>query len=313
MGLRRMIVAMVMASVLVALPACTVRVPLGGADEGGAAESSTESSATTDPLAGIDASARVVALGRPIGQMWVLAGGELVGATDDALDLSPEADGIASVGSIEHPSLEKVLSLEPNLVLLSDKTASHKELHAALNGANVPVLVVEVASFKDYATYMGKLTGATGRDELYEKNVTQVSAKIDEVIERSAQEGRGSYLALRIAAKEGKVLGNDDFACMMLGDLGMTNADGSGSTDASAEAVAATNPDWVFVIYQGDAAKAQKNYEKKFVSDPAWAELAASKAGHVVVLPQDLFQNVPNARWAEAYAQLSQVLHGAWA
>ena len=50
-------------------------------------------------LEGISASSRVVALSRSVGELWLLAGGKLVGATDDALDLEGISQDTASIGS----------------------------------------------------------------------------------------------------------------------------------------------------------------------------------------------------------------------
>jgi iron complex transport system substrate-binding protein len=46
-------------------------------------------------------------------------------------------------------------------------------------------------------------------------------------------------------------------------------------------------------------------------SSPAWRGLSAVKAGRSVVLPKDLFHLKPNARWAESYAILADILYGA--
>ncbi len=273
--------------------------------------------AAADVLADIDADSRVVALSRSVGELWLLAGGTLVGATEDALDLPSISgtEGVESIGSPSRPSVEQVLALDPDLVMLTEDLPSHKEARGALEDAGVPVLVVDVDSFDDYADVMARLTAATGRDDLFERNVTAVAQQIDQVLAGFATEDRETYLALRTSSTKNKVLKSDYFACDMLGDLGLSNVADDTSTldDLSLEAIAAADPDWVFVIYQGEGAEAQEAFEVAFRSNPVWSELRAVEQDHVVVLPKDLFQYKPNARWGEAYAYLSQVLHGAWA
>lgn len=283
----------------------------GGAGGGDAAQV-PEAAAVEDVLAGIDASARVVAVSRQAGELWCLAGGALVGVTDDAQALQSDA---ASVGAVESPQVEDIVALEPDLVVVAADAPSYGEVATAMAEAGVPVLVCDVSSFEDYDALMAKLVQATGRDDLYEQNVTNVRAKIDDVLAHSAQEGRGSYVALCVSADECGALAPNGFVCAMLDELGLTPADDGADAagEASVQSVAAADPDWVFVVYEGDVSEAQGAFAETFQNDEAWRELRAVKAEHVVVLPQDLFLHAPNARWAEAYAYLSQVLHGAWA
>ena len=244
--------------------------------------------------------------------MWLLAGGQLVGTTDDALDLPSLAEGCVSIGTLSKPSLEQVVACEPDLVMLTEDLSVHKELHQSLDEAGIPVLVVNIDSFDDYDAVMQQLTAATGRDDLYQQNVADVHTQIESVTANATHEAGGTYLALRTSATKNKALKSDNFTCDMLDDLGLSNVadDTSALDDLSLEAIADADPDWIFVVYQGDEAEAQKAYEEAFSQNPVWSELSATKNGHVVVLSKELFQYKPNAKWGEAYAYLSQVLYG---
>ena len=280
-----------------------------------AADAPTDAAADEDPLASIDANSRVVALSRSLGDLWLCAGGQLVGVTDDGLTLSGLGEDVQGVGSLTRPGLERIIALEPDLVLLSADLPSHQEMLESLTQAHVPVLAVHIGSFDDYDAMMATFTGLTGRDDLYEQNVTSVRARIDDVVAHNARDDRGTYVALRVSATTTEALKADSFACAIIDDMGLTNlADASAALDEpTAEAIAAAGPDWVFVIFQGEETAAQKAYEQGFVADPAWQKLEAVKAGRVVILPKNLFQYKPNARWAEAYVYLSQTLHGSLA
>ena len=270
--------------------------------------------APTDPLDGITADSRVVALSRSVAEMWLLAGGQLAGVPDDARGLDGLDETAEGIGSLTQPDLERILALQPDLVMLTEDLPSHQQMRASLDEAQVPVLVVDVDSFDDYAQTLATLTTITGRDDLFDQNVTAVRAAIDEVLEHAAQPDRGSYLALNVSPTTSRALGDDDFACAMLDDMGLSNAADDMTLDApTPDAIATVDPDWVFVIYQGDLEQAQQAFQEAFSSDPAWSGLTSVQAGHVVVLPKDLFQYKPNARWASAYAYLSQVLNVSWA
>lgn len=285
----------------------------GSSSQAGDAGSGTQQAA--DPLEGIDADSRVVALSRSIGELWLLAGGQLVGVTDDAFDLPGLPEDAESVGTLTKPDLAAIVNLSPDLVMLNDELPAHKELHASLDEAGIPVLVVDINSFDDYADEMAALTRLTGRDDLLEDNVDAVRAKIKRVMETGTRRDGDSYLALRISPTVSKALKSDNFACDIIDDFGLSNvADDTDAFDELAlDEIATADPDWIFVVFQGDQTKALKAYEEAFASEAAWAELAAVKAGHVVMLPKALFQYKPNAKWGEAYSYLSQTLHGAWA
>ena len=48
--------------------------------------------------------------------------------------------------------------------------------------------------------------------------------------------------------------------------------------------------------------------EETLGQNPAWQGLTAVQEGRVYVLPRDLFHYKPNARWAESYAYLYELL-----
>lgn len=307
-GLFRLLALMLAACL--ALAACAA----GSSGDSSAVGSDSEASSAraTGPLEGIDAESRVVALSRSVGEMWLLAGGDLVGITEDGLGLDELRADVAVVGSLARPSLEQVLALEPDLVLVADGIPAHGDILEGAREAGIAALVVDVNSFADYESFMEQFVACTGRADLFERNVTHAAQGIEDILTSYESQG-DTYLALRVSATKNKVLKSDYFACAMLDDLGMQNVanDSSALDDLSLEAIAAADPDWIFVVYQGDDEEARQAYLDAFESNPVWSELRAVREGHVVVLPKDLFQYKPNARWAEAYAYLVEVVGGA--
>lgn len=262
-------------------------------------------------LEGIDATSRVVALSRTSAQVWLLSGGSLVGATDEARGLDGLAGDVIWLG--ERPDVDpgQLVGLGPDLVLTTDDAPLFPELRAALDDADVPLLSLAIGSFVEYGDAMRALTGVTGRDDLYASAVTDVADRIDEIIARSFVEDRGSCVVLRFGNDAQRLAAPDDFAVAMVEDLGLSSGVDRAS-ELSIDELATIDPDWVFVIYQGEGGSAQEAYAT-LRSESAWQELSAVGQGRVVVLPQPLFEHAPCERWAECYAYLSQVLHGAWA
>lgn len=254
----------------------------------------------------------VVALSKSIGDLWLLSGGELSGITDDGLTL----DGIGeaqSIGSLAKPSEEAILALDPDLVLLTADIPSHKQVAEDLENKGVKVEKIDITCFADYDSYIKEFTTLTGREDLYRKNAADVKSRIDEVLEDSSADAAGrTYLEIRVSATKNKALKDDYFASEIFNDFGLSNiaSDDSSLDNLSVEAILAADPDYIFVIPQGKEDEAAKAYEDAFTSDPAWNTLSAVQNDKVYVMPKDLFQYKPNARWDEAYQYVSDILGG---
>lgn len=252
----------------------------------------------------------VVALSKSVGDLWLISGGTLAGITDDGMKMEGIGDA-KSIGSLAKPSLESILALDPDLVLLTADLPSHKKIGEDLKSSGIAVCPIAIGCFDDYASYVKAFTGITGRDDLYKKNVEEVKSGIQDVLINSdADVVQRTYLELRVSATKNKVLKNDYFASEIFNDFGMENIaqDNSSLDDLSVEAILAADPDYIFVIPQGKEDEAEKAYEDAFTSDPAWSELSAVKEDHVFTMPKDLFQYKPDARWAEAYQYVDDIL-----
>ena len=251
----------------------------------------------------------VVAVSKSIGDLWLLSGGQLSGITDDGLTLQGIGEDTVSIGTVSNPSLEAILSLSPDIVMLSGDIPSQKELVQPLEEAGITVYPVNIDSFADYETVMKDLTDMTGRGDLYKTNVTDVADRIGQIKAKASTFQEETCLALRISATKSKVLKDDSFITEILNDLRLTNlaADSSALNELNAEAIADMDPDYIFIVYGGDESEAESVYETMFAASPLWQNLTAVKTGHVCHLPKDLFQYKPNARWDEAYEYIYDI------
>lgn len=255
----------------------------------------------------------VVAISKSNASMWLLAGGQLAATTEDAMDLEGLSDDTVNLGDMTSVSAEAVLDVEPDLVILFEDNPDQNTLGTQLQDLGVNVDFVNIDNFQGYADAMSSFTEMTGRDDLYEKNVTEVSAAIDEIIESVPEDEKGgTFLSLKVSASKNKVLKDDDFTSEIFENLGLSNvaADTSDLDDMSIEAIADADPDWIFVIPRGNEEKAMQSFEDAFEGQEAWSSLSAVQNDHVIVLPKDLFSLKPNDRWAEAYQTAYDYIYG---
>jgi len=258
---------------------------------------------------------RVVALMGSFAETWLLAGGELVGVTDDAytergLSLSEQ---VTTLGAYKSPSVEKIISLDPDLVILSADTKEHVALYETLKQAGVNPAYFSVNLFPEYLDMLNVLTDITGHKDLYEKNGLAIKEEIQSTLDLSKDEEQPKVLFIRAFSSGYKAKNSDSMVGAMLSELGAINiADHNASLleDLSIEAIIAADPDYILVVTMGsDSQRALDVLREGLESNPAWKGLKAVKNQNYHVLPKELFHYKPNARWGESYAQLAQILY----
>ena len=261
---------------------------------------------------------RVAALIGSFADVWQLSGGTVCATAEDAWDdLGLELGDAVSLGGAHSPSLETLLSTEPDLVIASASTSSNVEMREFLENAGIPVAYFDVDCFEDYLNMLDICTDMTGRKDLYEQNGTRIAEQIEAIREECAAadltEKERTVLLLRAAStsvkaknSEGTILGE------MLKDLGCINIADSDETlleNLSVESVIRQEPYRIFVVTMGsDTEKAMDNLSRMMEENPAWGALEAVRENRLYVMDRKLFNSKPNVKWAESYEILSQIL-----
>jgi len=259
---------------------------------------------------------RVAALIGSFADVWVLSGGELVAAAEDAWeDFGIESDAV-SIGGAHSPSLELLLSANPDFVIASASTSSNIEMQTALENVGITVAYFDVDNFEDYLGMLDICTDITGRKDLYEKNGLEIQSRIEKIKtefnSKNIPESRRKVLLLRASSSsvkaknsQGTVLGE------MLKSLGCINIADSQSgllENLSIENIIKNEPYHIFVVSMGDAQKAEKNLKSLMNGNPAWGKLKAVKEERFHIMESRLFNLKPNDDWAVAYEKLCKIL-----
>ena len=263
---------------------------------------------------------RVAALLGSYADIWLLAGGTVCAAADDAWDDFdlPLSEDTVNLGGTKDLSLEALLASAPTFVLASTNTPQHLEWESALQGAGITVAYFDVSSFEDYLRMLKTCTELTGNEESYARYGESVAAVVEEVTSRSRaamEEDAATVLVLRASASsiraknsEGNVLGE------LLGDMGCRNIADSDSNlleNLSVESIYLQNPEHIFIVQVGDdAAGMKENVNRFFAENPLWLELDAVKNDRVHYMDKRLFNLKPNAYWGESYIRLEEILFG---
>lgn len=263
---------------------------------------------------------RVAALLGSYADIWLLAGGTVCAAADDAWDDFdlPLSEDTVNLGGTKDLSLEALLASAPTFVLASTNTPQHLEWESALQGAGITVAYFDVSSFDDYLRMLKTCTELTGNTACYEQYGAEVAAVVEEVTSRSRaamEEDAATVLVLRASASsiraknsEGNVLG--ELLCDM-GCINIADSDSNLLENLSVESIYLQDPDHIFIVQVGDdAAGMKENINRFFAENPLWLELDAVKNDKVHYMDKRLFNLKPNAYWGESYIQLEEILFG---
>jgi len=261
---------------------------------------------------------RTAALIGSFADMWILSGGSICAAAEDAWeDFGLELPDAVYIGGAHSPNPELLLAADPDFVIASASTASNVALMDVLDAAGIPVAYFDIDNFEDYLWTLGILTDITGRKDLYEQNGTALAAQIETVkrdfADSSLPAQQRTVLLLRAASgfvkaknSEGTILGE------MLADLGCINiadSDASVLETLNVESVIRQNPYHIFVVTMGaDPEKAIDQLNRMMQENPAWGTLDAVQEGRLHLMERKLFHNKPNVRWAESYEKLCDIL-----
>ena len=260
----------------------------------------------------------VAALIGSFADVWQLAGGTVCASADDAWDdFGLEMGDAVNIGKTKEPSVEKLLSVNPDFVIASSATSADVEMKATLEAAGITVAYFDVECFEDYLKMLDICTDITGRKDLYVKNGTDVKEQIEEIkrefeILNIPEENkkvlflRASSGYIRAKNSDGSILGE------MLKDLGCVNIaddDSSLLENLSIESIIKNNPYRIFIVQVGDDKKAvEDNVTRMMEENPAWYGLDAVSENRLHYMDKRLFNLKPNARWSEAYETLCKVL-----
>lgn len=262
---------------------------------------------------------RVVSLMGSFSEIWLLAGGadSLVGTTVDASDNRDLGipEHTVCVGTYQNPNMEEVLSLDPELVLLSSETVrtdTHVAWKETLASAGISAAYFQVTYFEDYLNMLKFCTELTGEEEAYQNSGLRVQEEIQKIVKETTLKECPEVLLMITFSGGIRPQGSDTMTGRMLEELGCHNIiDDYPSLwkDFSIEQVMEIDPDYIFVIPMGNDTDAEeRNLRETIDQNPAWSGLTAVKNGCYHLLPKELFLYKPNDKWAESYRYLAELL-----
>jgi len=257
---------------------------------------------------------RIVCAYGSFAECWLLSGGTLAGVTEDAVsERGLSIDGsVKIIGTVKSVNLELLLSVDPDLVILSADLAVHRQLASELSKIGIPAALFRMDSFADYASMMAQFCSVNGGDEYYKRNVTCVKENIDGIVSSVPEKEKGKTSLIMRVYSNGIKVKTDNLAEDVANDLGcvsLAQKYPSLLTDLSLETIVTEDPDYIFVLTMGDESAAMSYLDSYIESNPAFASLSAVKNGNLEILPKELFHYKPNNKWDKSYEYLAQIIY----
>jgi len=237
-------------------------------------------------------------------------------------------ESVLDIGNHREPNLEIIAAADPDLVIIGQRFASYyEEIKKLVPNAAVIDLNFDVSEEADKPgenLVNGLKDSTVALGKIFDKNkeAEQLTADFDQAIEavKSAYNGTDTIMSVVVsggnigfsAPHSGRVWGPmyEVFGWVPALEIDNTTSDHQGD-DISVEAIAQSNPDWIFVLDRDaavssvtDAVPAQDVIDQS----PALQNVTAVSKGHIVYAPADTYTNESIQTYLELFGDIAKAL-----
>ncbi|CUX50719.1 putative ABC transporter solute-binding protein YclQ precursor [Clostridium sp. C105KSO15] len=237
-------------------------------------------------------------------------------------------ESVLDIGNHREPNLEIIAAADPDLVIIGQRFASYyEEIKKLVPNAAVIDLNFDVSEEADKPgenLVNGLKDSTVALGKIFDKNkeAEQLTTDFDQAIEavKSAYNGTDTIMSVVVsggnigfsAPQSGRVWGPmyEVFGWVPALEIDNTTSDHQGD-DISVEAIAQSNPDWIFVLDRDaavssvtDAVPAQDVIDQS----PALQNVTAVSEGHIVYAPADTYTNESIQTYLELFGDIAKAL-----
>ena len=257
---------------------------------------------------------RVVVLHISLTGTWYAAGGKAVARPHaPRLRVLPEAArSLPEVGNYYNPDLEKLLSLEPDLVLLHSKRGKHWEIQKLLRATGVESVCVDYANYADFLILLDFFARLNGNPPEALALRKRISDKVDALCRKTASHEKPSFLCM-IAAGDTFLSetprGNTAGMAARLGARNVVPEASAVRVKYSMEQLMLADPDVIFLLRTGSDGKSSPEVRAGLDKRMEWRNLKAVRNNRVYALEPEMFLYLPGERYPEAFRRVAECLY----
>lgn len=258
---------------------------------------------------------RTVILLTSLLNLWDEAGGQAVGRCYGKLNVPEKFLKVPQVGSFNNPNIEKVIAMEPDLVISSD-LPNFRAIIPILKQNKIAYTSLSYVNHNDYLHILELFSKINGSEERYELAKKTMNDRVKAVLSKY-QEGKSPKVLIVFATSNSVSceLSNSQTG-VMLTMLGAKNiipprfhVESKTRVDFSLEHIVQLDPDIILLNTMGDVDTCRRRLKTEFENNAAWASLRAIRNGRFHVLPKEYFLYKPNERFPEALEYLGKMLY----
>lgn len=232
--------------------------------------------------------------------------------------LVPEAArGLPSTGGASVPNIERILLLDPDLVILSASGEISRRSAGVLTDLGIPVLLLSYENYGDFSGLLDFFVGLNGARPEAEAARDGIRSRVEALTARTRALPDPTFLSLfslpRGLKLESSLAHTAYMACLLgarnLAD-GMSLPPGSLRVDLSEERLALSDPDIILVTTMGDSPGLRDATLAAIADSKALSGLRAVREGRLYLLPSRYFLYKPNGDFPEAFLYLASRLYG---
>ena len=275
--------------------------PRGAANEGAAHEITDDAGRQVSIPAKVD---RVVSLAPNLTEIVfaVGAGDRLVGRTSYC-DFPAEAKAIPEVGDTLHPSLERIIALKPQVVLVS--TASQLEVFTQqLTGQNIAVFVTDPHDLEGVFRSIGQIGEIVGKKDGANLLVQKLRERTN-AVEQAVKQKQPVKVFYQVSGEPLYTAGHDAFVTDLMRRAGAASvtADVPGAWPKySNESALAARPEAIILPSGGSMGAANANVAEALRESPAVLQ------GRVYKINDDHLAR-PGPRSVDGLEEMARALH----
>ena len=242
------------------------------------------------------------------------------------VDAYREDDSVADMGMHREPDLEALVAAQPDLIINGQRFQQHYDDIKSLNPDSA-ILEFEPRDDEDFAEELRRHALGLGEALGHEDEAQELVDDFDAAIERAkeAYDGESTVMAVNVSGGEigyvapsvgrtyGPIFDLLDLKPALEVDDASSNHKGD---DISVEAIAESNPDWMFVLDREAALSARLEADYQAAQDviegaAALQNVVAVKDGQVVYAPADTYTNESIITYTEILNDIADAFEAA--
>lgn len=239
--------------------------------------------------------------------LYALGVGDMLVGRTDYCTFPQDALALPSIGTLYNPSLEKLVSLQPDLAISTAFVSD--DLLRSLEKAGIEVMALNLQeTFAGTYSLIREIAQKVDRVKEGELHILEMQNQVKKVVEKArTMEKKRVYFMVDFGSFDGTATG-DTYISEMLGMVGAINiAQDATRWTYSKELLVANDPDLIVMTKRWG--QTEEETRKEFSTTKPYSDLRATKAGNLVFVDSDMMSR-QGPRSAAALELLAMAVHG---